>query len=216
MAEQERRVMIRNSIALKITSILSSPSFTTQHNELRDALTDLRSLGTEASEQMKITEDSIVSKLEGLQSQTEVDRLFQLENFTALSDRVRVLRDMGSALKDFITIDSTALERSVRQQLNSRITAAHVELQRDVDDPLFLVLRHVVGFLKIQDVVAKIFDVRQVVANFDRLGKENISKMVKKAEGLLKGLGNAQISEDVSQKIAKILITEVKILKSRY
>ena len=206
MAEQERRVKVRNSIALKITSILSSPSFTTQHNELRDALTELRSLGTEASEQMKMTKDSIVSKLEGLQSQTEVDRLFQLENFTALSDRVRVLRDMGSALKDFITIDSKALETSVHQQLGIRIAAAHVELQRDVDDPLFLVLSHVVGFLKIQDVVAKIFDVRQVVADFDRLGKENRDKMVEKAGKLLIGLGDAQISEDVSQKIAKILI----------
>ena len=71
---QQQRAKLRNSIAGRISSILAAPAFKTMHIELGDAVSDLKRLGSEGEELYKQTIKAISTKLQDMQSVTEVDK----------------------------------------------------------------------------------------------------------------------------------------------
>ncbi len=208
LEEEKHRVQHRNSIAGRISSILAAPAFKTMHNELRDAVSDLKKLGSEGKELYDQTIKTISTKLQELQSATEVDKLIRLNHLGELADRVKVLRNMSVALKDFLKIDSTALENAVIQQLDIITKEAETELQRDVDDERYLSFSNVQSFLKIQSALSSINPERieKAKQNFLKLANNNIEALVKTATGSLKSLGKEKITEHISNTIAKLLI----------
>ena len=98
-AEEFLKVQLRNSIAGRIGSILAAPAFKTMHNELRNALSDLKKLGCEGEELYEETIKNILTKLQELQSATEVDKLIRLNHLGELADWVNVLLNLCDALK---------------------------------------------------------------------------------------------------------------------
>jgi hypothetical protein len=175
---------LRNSIAGRISSILEAPAFKSMHNELRDALSDLKKLGSEGDEFYEQTIKNISKKLQELQSATQVDQLIKLNHLGELADRVKVLRNMSDALKDFLKIDSTALLNTVIQQLDKITKEAETELQRGVDDDSYLSFSKLQSFLKIQSALSSIDPERieKVKQTFLKLAEDNIVKSVQQAQ----------------------------------
>jgi hypothetical protein len=208
---EKQRVQLRNSIAGRISSILAAPAFKSMHNELRDALSDLKKLGSEGDEFYEQTIKNISTKLQELQSATEVDKLIRLGHLGELADRVKVLRNMSDALKDFpsLKIDSTALQNAVIQQLDIITKEAETELQRGVDDDSYLSFSKLQSFLKIQSALSSIDPERieKVKQTFLKLAEGNIVKSVQQAQTMLNSLGKEEtIKQNITNTIAKLLI----------
>ena len=154
--ELHRSLQDRSRIAVRISLILAAPDFKTKHFELKDAVSDLKRLSSEGEELYEQTIKTISTKLLELQSPTEVDELVRFNQLGELADRGKVLRNMSLALKDFLKIDSTALQNAVIQQLDRLTKKAETELQTDVDDERYLSFSKVQSFLKIQSALSSI------------------------------------------------------------
>jgi len=218
VAEQERLVLeelrscfvvaVREAIRKRIDAILDDKQFLRDIDALVGCLTALQTHVGEGSSVLVDVLARVKSRVNELQSDSEIQNLIEAKNYAKLLSNLETLCVMKPALEGWVALDIINIQTKTTRHVSFLLKQAGDELQSGVEHPTFLVFTAVQDFVRLTPLLEKRFPGEMEAAMHDliQMADSAIRKCVAQAKEMLEIARADGMTTGAEETVARMLI----------